>query len=145
MHWTRYRMKHVSFERACSIDDENHNARNFCWWIPYFCQLQSRQEECVRIRSATREQEMAASARQRRSMCDSTAVLGLWNLQMRACWLHEVILNRWNSIMTHNRHNHLVSAIKLHTCRWCGALHWRVSHKIYMSSPNQDQSWIINR
>ena len=69
-------MKPVSLERASTKYDENHNARNFCWWIPYFCQLQSRQEERARTQSAAREQEMAARARQRRPVCDSTAVLG---------------------------------------------------------------------
>ena len=28
-------MKPVSFERACSIDAENHNDRRFCWWMHF--------------------------------------------------------------------------------------------------------------
>ena len=69
-------MEPVSFERACSIDDVNHNARNVCWWDACFCQLRSRQEERARAQSAAREQGMAARARQRRPACGSTAVLG---------------------------------------------------------------------
>ena len=55
-------MKPISFERACSINDEVHNARNFCWWDPCFCQLQSRQEERARTQSAAREQGTAFGA-----------------------------------------------------------------------------------
>ena len=69
-------MKPVSFERACSIDDENHSARNFCWWKLYFCQLQSTQEERARTQSAALEQGMAARARQRCPVRGSGAVLG---------------------------------------------------------------------
>ena len=28
-------MKLVSFERECSLDDENHNDRCFCWWVQF--------------------------------------------------------------------------------------------------------------
>ena len=69
-------MRPVSFERACSIDVENYNARNFCWWDACFCQLQSRQEERARTQSAAREQGMTARARQRRMVWGSDAALG---------------------------------------------------------------------
>ena len=92
MHWTRYRKKLLSIERACSIDEENYNARNFCWWIPCFCQLQNRQEERARTQSAARKQGMAARARQRRLMCGSWAA-GLLIVKF--------ILNRWNNIIGH--------------------------------------------
>ena len=44
MHWTSYCIKPVSFERACSLDDEIHIDRSFCWLKPCFCQFQSRRK-----------------------------------------------------------------------------------------------------
>ena len=55
-------MKPVSFERACSIDDENHNARNFCWWMHFAVSFKVDGSERARTQSAAREQGMIARA-----------------------------------------------------------------------------------
>ena len=59
-------MKPVSFERACSIDAENHNDRRFCWWMHFADGFKVGRGERARTSVGRPRAGNAARARQRR-------------------------------------------------------------------------------